>query len=76
VRAHDGSINDHVFVVVFTRQQLENTLENSTLRKAPPEAYAPHDVSFSAPPVNAGRTPITLRQGARVIDDSRRLRMA
>ena len=32
VRAHDGSINHHIFVVVIARQQLENTLENSALR--------------------------------------------
>src|SRR5215831_6351846 len=30
--AHDGGVDHHVFVVVITRQQLENTLENSALR--------------------------------------------
>jgi hypothetical protein len=30
--AYDGGVNHHVFVIVITRQQLENTLENSTLR--------------------------------------------
>ena len=32
VRAHDGGVDHHVFVVVIARQQLENALENSTLR--------------------------------------------
>jgi hypothetical protein len=57
VRAHDGSINDHVFVVVFTRQQLENTLENSTLR--PSTEALMHDLPIAKalreiPPGNAG----------------------
>src|SRR5215471_3121271 len=30
--AHDGGVDHHVFVVVITRQQLENTLENAALR--------------------------------------------
>jgi hypothetical protein len=30
--AHDGGVDHHVFIVVITRQQLENTLENTTLR--------------------------------------------
>jgi len=32
MRAHDGGVEHHVFVVVITRQHLENTLENPTLR--------------------------------------------
>ena len=31
VRADNGSIDHHVFVVVIARQQLENALENLTL---------------------------------------------
>jgi len=30
--ANDGGIDHHVLVVVITRQQLENALENSALR--------------------------------------------
>src|SRR5262249_37229185 len=30
--AHDGGVDHHVFVVVITCQQLENTLENAALR--------------------------------------------
>jgi hypothetical protein len=32
VSAHDGGVDHHVLVVVITRQQLENALENSALR--------------------------------------------
>jgi hypothetical protein len=32
MRAHDGGVEHHVFVVVIARQQLENTLENTALR--------------------------------------------
>jgi hypothetical protein len=32
MRAHDGGIDHHVLVIVIARQQLENTLENPTLR--------------------------------------------
>ena len=31
MRAHDGGIDHHVFVVMVTRQQLENAFENSAL---------------------------------------------
>jgi len=31
VGAYDGGVDHHIFVVVITRQQLENTLENATL---------------------------------------------
>jgi hypothetical protein len=31
MRAHNGGIDHHVFVVVIARQQLENALENSAL---------------------------------------------
>ena len=30
--AYDGGVNHHVFVIVITRQQLENTLKNPALR--------------------------------------------
>ena len=30
--AHDGGVDHSVFIVVITRQQLENALENSALR--------------------------------------------
>jgi hypothetical protein len=30
MRAHDGGVNHHVFVVGVSRQHLENALENST----------------------------------------------
>jgi len=32
VSAHDGGVDHHVFVVVITRQHLENALENAALR--------------------------------------------
>ena len=32
VRAHDGGVDHHVFVVGIARQQLENALENAALR--------------------------------------------
>ena len=32
VSAHEGGVDHHVFVVVITRQELENILENSALR--------------------------------------------
>ena len=32
MRAHDGGVDHHVFVVVIARQQLENALENPALR--------------------------------------------
>ena len=32
VSAHDGGVDHHVFVIVIARQQIENTLENPTLR--------------------------------------------
>jgi hypothetical protein len=54
VRAHDGGLNDHVFVVMFTRQQLENTLENSILR--PSTEALMHDLQS---PKRSGRS----RQG-------------
>jgi hypothetical protein len=57
VRAHNGGLNDHVFVVMFTRQQLENTLENSILR--PSTEALMHDLPIAKtlreiPPGNAG----------------------
>jgi hypothetical protein len=59
VRPHDGASNDHVFVVLFTRQQLENTLENSTLRQST-EALM-HDLPIAK----------TLRGEKRVVDKTR-----
>jgi hypothetical protein len=32
MRAHNGGIDHHVFVVVITRQRLENTLKNPAFR--------------------------------------------
>jgi len=32
VSAHDSGVDHHVLIVVIARQQLENTLENTTLR--------------------------------------------
>jgi hypothetical protein len=32
VSTHNGGVDHHVFVVVITRQHLENAIENSALR--------------------------------------------
>ena len=32
MRAHDGGVDHHVFVVMVARQQLENAFENAALR--------------------------------------------
>src|SRR6516225_9234575 len=60
MRAHNGGVDHHVFVVVIARQHLENTLKNATLcpstkaliddlpiAKAPRE-IAPRDPSSKA----------------------------
>ena len=64
MRAHDGGIDHHVFVVVIIRQQLENAFENSALR---PSAEALVD-DFPIPetlrkitPWNAGSIPVQNR---------------
>jgi hypothetical protein len=45
MRAHDGGVDHHVFVVVIARQLLENTLENPTLR--PPAKALVDDLSIA-----------------------------
>jgi hypothetical protein len=41
MRAHDGGVDHHVFVVVIIRQQLENAFENPT-PGPPAEALVDH----------------------------------
>ena len=55
--AHDGGVNHHVFVVVVTRQQLKNALENPALR--PPAEALMNDLPIpealgQVAPGNAG----------------------
>jgi hypothetical protein len=78
MRAHNRGVDHHVFVVVIARQQLENTLENPTLRP-PTEALVDDlpiaEALWKVSPRNAGaisvqdgfhKQPIIRRRAANV----------
>ena len=57
VRANNGGVDHHVFVVVIARQQLENALENPALRppaKALVDDFPIPETLWQITPWNAG----------------------
>ena len=61
VSTHNGGVDHHVFVVVIARQQLENAIENPTLR--PPAEALVNDFPITETlrkitPRNAGSIPV------------------